>query len=295
MACARVLQQQGQPQGQQLQHSRQWGPESPRNGAPRSGLASSGRDVGPCRYRILNGPGAGTTCKRPDHSASNCHHRLDDLHRERFGPGAIPPHWPTRLQQGTARPIQLHPPRLGPFPTARAGPCVSNLCAYVDSSLGASEVLCVGVAATASLVLAFADGLGTNSAIAPLSLTLDSGASSCFFRDYTDLTLPRTSDIVALIDPLVGPKVVHITTTLPCRRLPLGFSQVTTPPCSPGTWWVSVTSTTSVDKPVACCPVGATGAPLATFHREPGSGLYSLHTGSHHTGSGQVMSGQVAA
>ncbi|CAI7741362.1 unnamed protein product [Closterium sp. NIES-54] len=52
MACARVLQQQqGQPQRQQLQHSRQWGLE-----------------------------GAGTTCWSPDHSASRCYRRLDDLH-----------------------------------------------------------------------------------------------------------------------------------------------------------------------------------------------------------------------
>ncbi|CAI7860087.1 unnamed protein product [Closterium sp. NIES-54] len=93
MACARVLQQQqGQPQRQQLQHSRQWGHEGPRSTDCSGKLASSGRDVGPCGYRILTGLGAGTTCWSPDHSASRCYHRLDDLHRERFDPPAITPH-----------------------------------------------------------------------------------------------------------------------------------------------------------------------------------------------------------
>ncbi|CAI7883529.1 unnamed protein product, partial [Closterium sp. NIES-54] len=78
MACTRVLQQQGQPQ-----HSRQWGPAGPQCGAPSSGSANSGRDVGPCGHRALTGPGAGTTCWSPDHSASSCYRRLNDLHHSR--------------------------------------------------------------------------------------------------------------------------------------------------------------------------------------------------------------------
>ncbi|CAI7809617.1 unnamed protein product, partial [Closterium sp. NIES-54] len=44
-------------------------------------------------------------------------------------------------------------------------------------------------------------------------------------------------------------------------------------------------TTFPLDEPVASCTYGATGAPMAIFHRKPGSGLYSLHPGSHHTGS----------
>ncbi|CAI7896588.1 unnamed protein product, partial [Closterium sp. NIES-53] len=103
MASTRVLQQQGQPQ-----HSRQWGPEGPRSTGHSGGSANSGRDVGPCGYRILTGPGAGTTYWSPDHSASRCYRRLDDLHHEHFGPHAITPHRPSRLRQRTAALAESH-------------------------------------------------------------------------------------------------------------------------------------------------------------------------------------------
>ncbi|CAI7873350.1 unnamed protein product [Closterium sp. NIES-53] len=114
MACTGGLQQQGQPQ-----HSRQWGPAGPKCGAPKSGSASSGRDVGPCGYRALTGPDGGTTYWSPYHSASSCYRRLDDLHRERYGPHAIAPHWPSRLRQRTTALVEPHPPGLRPFPATR--------------------------------------------------------------------------------------------------------------------------------------------------------------------------------
>ncbi|CAI7837856.1 unnamed protein product, partial [Closterium sp. NIES-54] len=130
----------------------------------------------------------------------------------------------------------------------------------------------------------------------------DSGASSCFFRECTDLTPLRTPFTVALGDPSVGLVVAHSTTTLSCPPAPSEFlTGYYTPSFSRNLVGVShlydlgVVTTFPVDEPVASCTVGTTGAPLATFHRELSSGLYSLHTGSHHTGSGQVRSGQVAA
>ncbi|CAI7884717.1 unnamed protein product [Closterium sp. NIES-53] len=56
----------------------------------------------------------------------------------------------------------------------------------------ASEGLCVGAAATTSLAPAFVAGSGATSQTAQISFTLDSGVSSCFFRDCTDLTPLRT-------------------------------------------------------------------------------------------------------
>ncbi|CAI7884502.1 unnamed protein product, partial [Closterium sp. NIES-54] len=122
---------------------------------------------------------------------------------------------------------------------------------YRSVSLGvpspcASEVLSVGAAATTSLVPAFLADSSATSQTAQLSFTLDSGVSSCFFSDCTDITPLRTPVTIAFADPTVGPPHLH----------DLGF--VTTFP---------------LDEPVATCTVDATGVPLATFHREPGSGL----------------------
>ncbi|CAI7857354.1 unnamed protein product [Closterium sp. NIES-53] len=264
--------------------------------------SSSGRDVGPCGYRILTGLGAGTTCWSPDHSASRCYRRLDDPHRARFGPHAISPHWPSRLRQRTTAPAESHLPGLGPFPAARVETCVSSLGACVVSGPGASERLWVGAAATTILAPAFVAGSGATSQTAQLSFTLDSGASSCFFHECTELTSLRTPVTIALADPSVGPVVAHSTTTLPCPAAPSGFlTGHYTPSFSRKLVGVShlhdlgVVITFPLDEPVASYTVGANGVPLATFHREPDSGLYSLHTRSHHTGPGQVRSGQVAA
>ncbi|CAI7757591.1 unnamed protein product [Closterium sp. NIES-54] len=247
MACTRVLQQQGQPQ-----HSRQWGPAGPKCGAPSSGSASSGRDVNSCGYRALTGPGAGTTCWSPDHSASRRYRRLDDLH------------------------------------PAQVETCVSNLVACVVSSQPQTVT---------SLAPAFVTDSGATSQTAQLSFTLDSGSSRCFFRGCTDLIPLRTPITVALADPSMGPVVVHSTTTLPCPAAPSGFlTGYYTPSFSKNLVGVrhfhdlGVVTTFPLDEHVASCTIGAIGAALAIFHREPGSGLYSLHNGSHHTESGQVRS-----
>ncbi|CAI7799140.1 unnamed protein product [Closterium sp. NIES-53] len=167
---------------------------------------------------------------------------------------------------------------------------------------GASEVLSVGAAATTRLVPAFVAGSGATSPTARLSFTLDVGASSCFFRDCTNLTPLHTPVIVALADPSVGSVVVKSTTTLSCPAAPSRFlTSYYTPSFSTNLVGVShlhdlgVVTTFPLHEPVASYTVSAIGAPLATFHKEPGSGLYSLHTESHHTGSGQVRSDQVAA
>ncbi|CAI7916693.1 unnamed protein product, partial [Closterium sp. NIES-54] len=166
-------------------------------------------------------------------------------------------------------------------------PCVSSLGACVVSGPGASKVLSVGAAATARLVPAFVAGSCATSPTAQLSFTLDSGASSYFFRDCTDLTPLHTPVTVAMADPSVGSVVTKSTTTLPCPAAPSGFlTGYYTPSFSRNLVGVihlhdlEVVTTFPLHELVASCIVGATGAPLANFHREPGSGLYSLHTGS---------------
>ncbi|CAI7815910.1 unnamed protein product [Closterium sp. NIES-53] len=93
----------------------------------------------------------------------------------------------------------------------------------VDSINSALEVLSVGAAATTRLEPAFVAGSGATSPTARLSFTLDSGASSCFFRDCTNLTPLHTPVTVALADPSVGSVVAKSTTTLPCPAAPSGF------------------------------------------------------------------------
>ncbi|CAI7840165.1 unnamed protein product [Closterium sp. NIES-53] len=152
-----------------------------------------------------------------------------------------------------------------------------------------------GPEATISLAPAFVADSGATSQTAKLSFTLDSRASSCFFHDCTDLTPLCTPVTVALADPSVGPVVAHSTTTFSCPAAPSGFlTGHYILRFSENLVGVShlhdlgVVTTFPLDEPDASFTVGATEAPLVTFHREPGSGLYSLHTGSHHTGSGQV-------
>ncbi|CAI7837435.1 unnamed protein product [Closterium sp. NIES-54] len=159
-------------------------------------------------------------------------------------------------------------------------------------SLGAVEVASAFPASIACT--------GLTTGVVSLSFTLDLRASNCFFRDYTDLTPLRTPVFIALADSTAGPVVACSTTTLLCPTAPSGFlTGYYTPSFSRNLVGVShlhnlgVVTTFPLVEPAAYYTVGVTGAPLATFHREPGSGLYSLHTGSHH--SGQVRSGQVAA
>ncbi|CAI7923166.1 unnamed protein product [Closterium sp. NIES-53] len=156
------------------------------------------------------------------------------------------------------------------------------------SSLGAVEV--------ASAFLASIACTGSTTGVASLSFTLNSGASSCFFCDCTDLTPLRTPVSVALADSTAGPVVARSSTTLPCPAAPSRFlTGYYNPSFSRNLVGGShlhdlgVVTTFPLVEPIAYCTIGVTGAPLATFHREPGSGLYSLHTRSHH--SGQVRSG----
>ncbi|CAI7843079.1 unnamed protein product [Closterium sp. NIES-54] len=153
----------------------------------------------------------------------------------------------------------------------------------------------LGAVEVASAVPARVACTGPTTQVASLSFTLDSGASNCFFRDHTDLTPLRTPMTVALADPSVGAVVALSTTTLPCLAAPSGvLANYYTPSFSRNLVGVShlhelgVVTTFPLHKRIASFTDTVTGAPLATFPREPGSGLYSLHTGPRRTGSGQV-------
>ncbi|CAI7903386.1 unnamed protein product [Closterium sp. NIES-54] len=134
--------------------------------------------------------------------------------------------------------------------------------------------------------------------------TLDSGASSCFFRDSTNLTPLSKPVPVRLADPSGGPNIARSSTVLPCPAVPSGsLSGLHLPSFS--THLVStaalqdamVTTTTPGGQRVSICTCTQTWRHMATFTRRPGSSPYTLATEPPPVAvSAQVSaSGQVAA
>ncbi|CAI7762215.1 unnamed protein product [Closterium sp. NIES-54] len=135
-------------------------------------------------------------------------------------------------------------------------------------------------------------------AVASLSFTLDSGASQCFFRDHTTVTPLSALVPVALADPTSGSAVARSSTTLPCPAVPSGFpTGLYIPSFSRNLVGVGylqdrgITITFPAHEGTTICTDDSTGALLATFTREPHSGLFVLHTASPQVAeSGQVTS-----
>ncbi|CAI7798688.1 unnamed protein product [Closterium sp. NIES-54] len=101
--------------------------------------------------------------------------------------------------------------------------------------------------------------LGTAPAQALHTLTLDSCASRCIFRDSTTVTPLPAPVPVSLADPSGGPVLAWSSTVLPCPVVPSGeLSGLHLPSFS----------------------TNLTGRHLATFTRAPGSSLYTLTTAS---------------
>ncbi|CAI7749660.1 unnamed protein product [Closterium sp. NIES-53] len=136
------------------------------------------------------------------------------------------------------------------------------------------------------------------------SFTLDSGASQCFFHNHTSVTPLFAPVTVALADPTSGPAIAHSSTTLLCPASPSGVLT--------GLYILSflrnlvgvgylqdlgILVTFPAGERIALCTDASTGANLATFVREPHSGLFVLHTAGPHvaTSSQVTASGQVAA
>ncbi|CAI7911205.1 unnamed protein product [Closterium sp. NIES-54] len=166
------------------------------------------------------------------------------------------------------------------------------------AALGATESSVAGASESAAL----AEALHT--------FTLDSGASRCFFCDYTTLT-PLVAPVpVSLADPTGGPVVARASTVLPCPAVPSGslsglhlstFSTNLVSDAALQDLWVD--TFTPGGQCVAICTCSRTSRHLATFTRRPASSLYTLTTASAQVAeSGQVtassqesVSGQLVA
>ncbi|CAI7784022.1 unnamed protein product [Closterium sp. NIES-53] len=90
------------------------------------------------------------------------------------------------------------------------------------AALGASEsAAALGASASAAALGASAStATGPASAEALHTFTLDSGASRCFFRDCTIVTLLAAPVPASLADPTGGPIVARASTALPCPAIP---------------------------------------------------------------------------
>ncbi|CAI7859168.1 unnamed protein product [Closterium sp. NIES-53] len=107
---------------------------------------------------------------------------------------------------------------------------------------------------------------GTVPAEALHTITLDSGASRCFFRDSTTLTPLPAPVPVRLADPSWGPVIARSSTILQCSAVPSGsLSGLHLP-------------SFSTNLRVLICTCTRTGRHLATFTHRPGSSLYTLAT-----------------
>ncbi|CAI7858738.1 unnamed protein product, partial [Closterium sp. NIES-54] len=145
---------------------------------------------------------------------------------------------------------------------------------------------------------------GTMPAQALQTITLDSGASRCFFCDSTTLTPLPAPIPVRLADPSRRPVVARSSTVLPCPAVPSGsLSGLHLPSFSK--YLVStaalqdsmVTTTTPGGQRVSICACTRMGSHLTTFTRRPGSSLYTLATKPPQVAASDQVSasGQVAA
>ncbi|CAI7868549.1 unnamed protein product [Closterium sp. NIES-53] len=166
------------------------------------------------------------------------------------------------------------------------------------AALGARESAAPGTRESATPGAGESALSGTASAQVFQTFTLDSSASSSFFRDRTTLTPLSQPIAVSLEDPSVGPVLARYSTDLPCPAASSGsLSGLYLPSFS--TNLVSgadlqdagVDQFTPAGQRVTHCTCAQTGRHLATFTRRPGSSLYTLTTDSPPV----AASGQVAA
>ncbi|CAI7823387.1 unnamed protein product [Closterium sp. NIES-54] len=200
-----------------------------------SGGSGSGGSRGEAIQR--GGDHAGKTWGK-FHSQHRCFSRLDDAWRADFGDEAECPRWAELLRSGVhifALDFDAILAAMYAFSVSAEGDCYR--CVPHDPGI---EAAALGASESALPGTALAEALHT--------LTLDSGASRCFFRDGTTLTPLSAPVPVRLADPSGGPVLARSSTVFPCPARVLIYT------CT------------------------RTGRHLATFTRRPGSSLYTLTT-----------------
>ncbi|CAI7848998.1 unnamed protein product [Closterium sp. NIES-54] len=173
----------------------------------------AGEGTETCPYVIRTGARAGRTCGK-FHTERCCFSRLDDAWRTEFGDDVERPRWAELLRSGVAI-----------FDLEFDVIIISAMYALSFSAEG-DCYWCVprdpGIAAAALGASVSGTPPGTAPAEALHTFTLDSGASSCFFRDSTTLTPLPAPVPVRLADPSWGPVVASSSSVLPCPAVPSG-------------------------------------------------------------------------
>ncbi|CAI7884464.1 unnamed protein product [Closterium sp. NIES-53] len=234
-----------------------------------------GASGGSFPYVIRTGDRAGQTCGRL-HTQHRCFSRLYDAWRAEFGDDVELPRWADLIKS-----------RIAIFDLDFD----AILSAMYALSVSAEDdcYLCVppdpGAAAFALGASESGTPPGTTPAHAHHTFTLDSCASTCFFRDSTTLTPLSTPVPVRLGDPSGGPVVARSSTVLPCPAVPSGsLSGLHLPLFSTNLVSTAalkdamVTTTTPGGQRVSICTCTRMGRNLATFTRRPGSSLYTPTT-----------------
>ncbi|CAI7812481.1 unnamed protein product [Closterium sp. NIES-53] len=162
-----------------------------------------GGGTGPCTYVLRTGDRTSEQCGGP-HSTQRCFGRLTDVWRHQFPDATEIPRWGEMCRAGVAI-FDLD------YDAILAAMYAVSYSAEGDC------YLCVppnpGIEAAA---------LGTASAQAFHTFTLDSGASRSFFGDRTTLTLLSRPVAVSLAHPSGGPVLASFSTVLPCPAAPSG-------------------------------------------------------------------------
>ncbi|CAI7881248.1 unnamed protein product [Closterium sp. NIES-53] len=158
--------------------------------------------------------------------------------------------------------------------------------AYVASRANTADIFTKALPSEAAALDPSESALpGTASAKALHTLTLDSGASRCFFHNSTTLTPLSAPVPVRMADPSEVPVLARSSIVLPCLAVPSGsLSGLHLPSFSTNLVSTAavkdamVTTTTLGGQRVSICTCKRTGRHLATFTRQPRSSLYTLAT-----------------
>ncbi|CAI5978155.1 unnamed protein product [Closterium sp. NIES-65] len=259
-------------------------------------------------YVIRTGVRTGQPCGTRGHTESHYFARLSDAWRTKFGDDAELPDWVELLRKRVdifSLDYDAILTAMYTLSTSAEGVC--HLCVPPDPGIqsaapGAGEAATLGARESAASGACESALSGTTSTEALHTFTLDSGASSCFFRDRTALEqLPRPVAI-SLADPSGGPVLATSTTALPCPAVPSGtLSGLYLPSFSTNLVVDSALQDAGVHQftpayeRVTHCTCAQTGRHLATFTRQPGSDLYTLTTASPQVAAFASASGQLSA
>ncbi|CAI7834911.1 unnamed protein product [Closterium sp. NIES-54] len=162
------------------------------------------------------------------HSTQRCFGRLTDAWRHQFLDATEIPRWGELSRAGVAIFDLDYDAILAAMYVvcdSVEGDCY--LCVLPDpgieaAALGTGEAAALGASAFAAPGASESALLGTMSAQAFHTFTLDSGASRSFFQDRTTLTPLSRPVAVSLADPSGGPVLASFSTVLPCPAAPSG-------------------------------------------------------------------------